>query len=221
MAIKKILKDGNGNQMWPITRADCIYMTGTDNKKLIDYLTTALSGKSDSGHTHNYAASSSAGGAATSANKVNQSLKIQLNGGTTEGSSQFTFNGSAAKTVNITASSIGAAAASHGTHVTYATATPKANGTAAVGSSDKVAREDHVHPLQTNVSGSSGSCTGNAATATKAAQLTNARNIIIGSATKSFNGTANVSYTLAEIGAMPVEPLTTDELNGIFTDLGL
>ncbi len=49
-----------------------------------------------------------------------------------------------------------------------ATATPKAAGTAAVGSSAKYAREDHVHPLQTSVSGSSGSCTGNAATATKA-----------------------------------------------------
>ena len=40
---------------------------------------------------------------------------------------------------------------SHGTHVTYATETPKANGTAAVGTSSKVAREDHVHPKQTDV----------------------------------------------------------------------
>lgn len=58
------------------------------------------------------------------------------------------------------------------TNTTYtaASATPKANGTAAVGTSEKYAREDHVHPLQTSVSGSSGSCTGNAATATKATQ---------------------------------------------------
>ena len=66
-----------------------------------------------SSHTHNYAGSASAGGAATSANKVNNSLKIQLNSGTTENSNLFTFNGSAAKTVNITASKIGAAASSH------------------------------------------------------------------------------------------------------------
>ena len=48
------------------------------------------------------------------------------------------------------------------TNTTYtaATATPKANGTAAVGTSTKYAREDHVHPLQTTI-------TGNAATATK------------------------------------------------------
>ena len=44
---------------------------------------------------------------------VSNNLKIQLNGGTTEGTNQFTFNGSAAKTVNITPSSIGAAASSH------------------------------------------------------------------------------------------------------------
>lgn len=54
------------------------------------------------------------------------------------------------------------------TTYTAASATPLANGTAAVGTSAKYAREDHVHPLQTSVSGSSGSCTGNAATATTA-----------------------------------------------------
>ena len=69
------------------------------------------------GHTHNYAGSSSAGGAATSANKVNTNLAIKLNGGSTEGTNLFTFNGSTAKTVNITPSAIGAAASSHGTHV--------------------------------------------------------------------------------------------------------
>lgn len=84
------------------------------------------------------------------------SLTIQGNGTTlTNG----TYDGSAAKTVNITASSIGAAASSHGTHVTWSTTTPKAAGTAAVGSETKVARGDHVHPLQTTVSGNAGSAT--------------------------------------------------------------
>ncbi len=45
----------------------------------------------------------------------------------------------------------GKAPKSHGTHVTYATAAPKAAGTAAVGTSEKVAREDHVHPVQTTI----------------------------------------------------------------------
>lgn len=86
-------------------------------------------------HTHNYAGSSSAGGAATSANKVNTNLAIKLNGGTTEGTNLFTFNGSAAKTVNITPGSIGAAASSHGTHVSYG----------GNGSATTVSRSDHTH----------------------------------------------------------------------------
>ena len=57
----------------------------------------------------------------------------------------------------INCESIGAAKADHGTHVTYATNAPKANGTAAVGSINRVAREDHIHPLQTSVSGNAGS----------------------------------------------------------------
>ena len=76
---------------------------------------------SRSDHTHNYAGSSSAGGAATSANKVNTNLVIKLNSGSTEGTNLFTFNGSAAKTINITPSAIGAAASSHGTHLTIGT----------------------------------------------------------------------------------------------------
>ena len=74
---------------------------------------TQIDGKAASSHTHNYAGSSSAGGAATSANKVNKSLTVKLNGGTTEGTNLFTFNGSAAKSINITPSAIGAAASSH------------------------------------------------------------------------------------------------------------
>ena len=83
------------------------------------------------------------------------------------------------------------AKASHGTHVTYSTTTPKANGTAAVGSETKAARGDHVHPLQTSVSG-------NAGTATK---LATARTIQIGNKSNTFDGSANISYTLADIGA--------------------
>lgn len=42
-----------------------------------------------------------------------QNLIVKLNGGTTEGTNQFTYNATAAKTINITASSVGAAASSH------------------------------------------------------------------------------------------------------------
>ena len=50
-----------------------------------------------------YAASSSAGGAASS---VAKSLTVKLNGGTTEGTNLFTFNGSAEKNVNLTPSNM-------------------------------------------------------------------------------------------------------------------
>ena len=90
------------------------------------YIDTELAKKANSSHTHNYAGSSSAGGAATSANKVNTSLIIKLNSGSTEGTNLFTFNGSAAKTINITPSAIGAAASSHGTHLTIGTGSSNA-----------------------------------------------------------------------------------------------
>ena len=40
--------------------------------------------------------------------------------------------------------------ASHGTHVTWSTTSPKMDGTATVGSETKVARGDHVHPTDTS-----------------------------------------------------------------------
>ena len=47
------------------------------------------------------------------ASKVNNSLTVKLNSGDTEGTSKFTFDGSTAKSVNITPSAIGAASSSH------------------------------------------------------------------------------------------------------------
>lgn len=104
------------------------------------------SGYASTSHTHNYAGSSSAGGAA---NSVANSMTVQLNSGTTEGTNKFTFNGSAAKSVNITPSTIGAAASSHGTHVSYSSTNPVMDGTASVGSASTVARSDHKHPTDT------------------------------------------------------------------------
>lgn len=50
---------------------------------------------------------------ATTANKVDNALTVQFNGGTTEGTNKFVYDGSAATNVNITPSGIGAAASSH------------------------------------------------------------------------------------------------------------
>lgn len=49
----------------------------------------------------------------------------------------------------ITPASIGAAASSHGTHVSYSSTNPVMDGTASVGSASTVARSDHKHPTDT------------------------------------------------------------------------
>lgn len=47
------------------------------------------------------------------------SMKIQLNGGTTEGNNQFTYDGSVAKNVNITPAGIGASPSNHNHNTLY------------------------------------------------------------------------------------------------------
>ena len=105
------------------------------------------------------------------------------------------------------------AAASHGTHVTYSTTAPLANGTASAGSASTVARSDHRHPLQTSVSGSSGSCTGNSATATK---LATARGIgITGAVTGAavnFDGSSNINISATAVDAAKLTISSSDTL---------
>lgn len=54
-------------------------------------------------------------GTADNATQVKNSLIVTLNSGSNEGTTKFTFNGSAQKTVNITPGSIGAATSAQGT----------------------------------------------------------------------------------------------------------
>ena len=70
---------------------------------------------------------------------VSKNLVVKLNGGTTEGTNMFTYNGSAAKTVNITPSNIGAAASSH-THTI-------ANITSLQTTLDGKAASSHTHTI--------------------------------------------------------------------------
>lgn len=67
-----------------------------------------------------------------------------------------------------------------GSSIAPAANAPKAAGTAAVGTSAKYAREDHVHPSQTSISGNAGSAT----------KLTTARTID----GVSFNGSASIVH---------------------------
>lgn len=84
---------------------------------------------------------------------------------------------------------------------TAATVTPKASGTAAVGTSTKYAREDHVHPLQTNVE-----------TATKLAtpRVIAIAGAVSGSAT--FDGSSNVSI-YSTLNGFDASKITSGTLN--------
>lgn len=84
---------------------------------------------------------------------------------------------------------------------TAATVTPKASGTAAVGTSTKYAREDHVHPLQTNV-----------ATATKLAipRVIAIAGAVSGSAT--FDGSSNISIN-STLNNFDASKITSGTLN--------
>lgn len=80
-------------------------------------------------------------GTADNATQVKNSLIITLNSGSNEGTTKFTFNGSAQKTVNITPGSIGAATSAQGTKADSALqqaniATGSANGTISVKGTD-------------------------------------------------------------------------------------
>ena len=72
--------------------------------------------------------------------------------------------------------------------------TPSGNGTIDLGTSALRFRNIYATTF-------TGSLSGNASTATSAATLTTARTLTIGNTGKTFNGGANVSWTLAEIGA--------------------
>ena len=114
-----------------------------------------------------------------------QNLVVKLNGGTTEGTNQFTYNATAAKSINITASSVGAAASSHN-HSWSNITSGKPTTLAGYGITDA--------PTKTG-SGASGTwgiaITGNAGTATK---LQTARTLW----GRSFDGTGNVSGEISD-----------------------
>ena len=109
-----------------------------------------------------------------------QNLVVKLNGGTTEGTNQFTYNATGAKTINITPAGIGAAASSHN-HSWSNITSGKPTTLAGYGITDA--------PTKTG-SGASGTwgigITGNAGSASKL-QTTHT---IWG---KDFNGTQNIS----------------------------
>lgn len=116
--------------------------------KVSDQITNAIANKADTDHNHDAVYAAKSHGNHVPATETVNNAKFLRNDNTWQ---------------IVTPANIGAAASSHGTHVTFATTAPKASGTASAGSATTVSRSDHVHPAPTSI-------TGNAATATKATQ---------------------------------------------------
>lgn len=124
-----------------VTDTELGYLDGVTSN-----IQTQLNSKSTTGHTHNYAGSSSTGGAATSANKLN------------------------------------ANAGDSNTPVYFTNGVPVA-----------------CTSLDLSTSGNAGSAT----------KWATARTLTIGNTGKSVNGTSNMTWSLAEIGAVPQSNLIT------------
>lgn len=173
---------------------------------------------------HVHPAQTTVSGNAGSATKLATARTIGLSGVTATAQS---FNGTANITIPITAvpADIVTGLATVATSGAYsdltgtpsipaaATTAPLVAGTAAVGTGTTWARADHVHPAQTSVSGNAGTAT----------TLATARTLTIGSTGKTFDGSADVAWTLAEIGAAAAShthsylPLTGGTLTGTLT----
>ena len=137
---------------------------------------------------------------ADKADKLSSSRKISITGGATGNAS---FDGSKDVSINVTLNGLHKVATSGSyedltNKPTYdipvpATETPSPAGTANVGSSVKYAKEDHVHPAQTTITGKAGS----------ADKLATARKIAIsggatGTAT-SFDGSKDISINVTSL----------------------
>lgn len=85
--------------------------------------------------------------------------------------------------------------ANHGTHVAFSTTKPSIAGVASPGSATTVSRSDHVHPVQTTISGNAGS-------ATKLENRRAIRTNLASTSTASFDGSSDV--TPGVTGILPI-----------------
>lgn len=170
---------------------------------------------SDSNTTYNAATTSAAGlmsatdkskldGIATGANKYSlPTASSSTLGGVKVGTNLSISNGvlSATDTKYNTATTsaaglMSAADKSKLDGMTATTTTPKAAGTAAVGSETKYARGDHVHPAQTTITGNAGSAT----------KVNNSLTLTKNNTNTTFNGSAAKTVSIPTIHYGTDEP---------------
>lgn len=133
-----------------VARADHVHPTDTTRASQadLDALENVVSGKSDNGHTHDGRYYTESEIDTKLSNKANTSHGNHVPTTQTANNAVFLRNDNTWATV--TPANIGAAASSHGTHVSYSTTNPVMDGTASVGSASTVARSDHKHPTDTS-----------------------------------------------------------------------
>ena len=149
-------------------------------------ITQALAQKAPVSHTHPKAQITDF----PAALKNPAALTLSLNG-----TSQGAYDGSAAKAVNITAASVGAAASSHSHNYAGASSAGGA-ATTALACSGNAATASALQTART-INGTSFNGSANITTSSWGT----ARTITIGSTGKSVSGSANVAWSLGEIGA--------------------
>jgi phage-related tail fiber protein len=137
----------------------------------------SISATGDATWSASFDGSASASGVLTLANSgvtagTYRSLTVDAKGRVTAGSNPTTISGYGITDALVLGSTVGAAA-----------------GTAAAGVASTAAHSDHVHPLQTSVSGNAGTATA----------LATARNI----AGVSFNGSADIAIPFANLASKP------------------
>lgn len=180
-----------------------------------EQISTAIASKSDSGHTHDDRYYTESEIDTKLSGKANSSHGNHVPETQTADNSKFLRNDNTWQVV--TPANIGAAAANHGTHVSYSTTDPVMDGSASAGSASTVARSDHKHPTDTSRAAASAlsalqSLVGDTAVST---QISNA----IASKANSSDLTSHTGnksnphgVTCAQIGAAPQYTYGTTDL---------
>lgn len=124
----------------------------------------------------------------------------------TANSARFLRNDNTWQTV--TPANIGAAASSHGTHVSYSTTTPSMDGAGSVGTTTTVARSDHQHPTDTSRASQSDltSHTGNSTVHVTASEKSTWNSILSSAKTYADQKIANL------VGSAPTTLDTLEEV---------
>ena len=181
MAKKKILQDSSG-QIWPVTVADCVYLTD-GSKNLKKYIDDGLAEKAPT-HSHPYlptAGGTMTGNITVSATgarfKATNGTNIVWFGLNSSGDRWGIYDETNGKYI-VESTSSGSSFLGNATSATQAT------------KADQLTNNRTING--TNFNGSANITTANWGTA---------RNITIGGTAKSVNGSANYSWSLNEIGA--------------------